>query len=164
MNQKQRDFLIKKITEEVKKKINILDDQKRKTEPPSLQAFIFNEVMSGRIEIISNKLIKEMVLEKARKSSSSNWMNVSRYGSETSIEFSANDFFVLPSEYVKRRNAFDESVKRINEEIKQLNLGAESLITRIQLASNSTLENMIREVDDMGNISLMQTKLKQIGE
>ena len=37
-----------------------------------------------------------------------------------------------------------------------------NLITRIRLASNKTLEKMINEIDDMGEISLFDKKLKQI--
>lgn len=36
------------------------------------------------------------------------------------------------------------------------------LVTRIQLASDKTLEKMISEVDDMGDVSLMDTKLKSL--
>lgn len=39
---------------------------------------------------------------------------------------------------------------------------SEGLCTRIQLASNKTLEKMIAEVDDMGDISLVDCTLKAL--
>jgi hypothetical protein len=61
----------------------------------------------------------------------------------------------LKEEYNSKK---DEIEKQINELEKQL----EMLEIRINLASDKTLQTMINEIDDMGNISLLDTKIKYL--
>ena len=49
---------------------------------------------------------------------------------------------------------------KIQSEINTLQLQLDAIELRIQLASDKTLQKMINEVDDMGELSLIDTKLK----
>lgn len=166
MNQTQRNFLIKKIQESVNAKIKILREDKE--DPPSLSNYILHYVMSGNFEIISNDKIKEIITEKAlnSKAGRDSWMSGQRAWSSDSgeISFRATDFFVLPDDFKKLMDEYLEKDKKRRDEINDLQMQADGLITRIQLASDKTLQTLINEIDDMGNISLMDTRLKALSQ
>lgn len=160
MNTQQRNYLIKKIEESVKIRVDALKSSE--PQPPSLSNFLLHAVMSGTFEIRSNEEIKEMIRQKALTSKDrDDWMGNSwGNASKDKIIFQAKDFFIIPEEYQKRWDEYREKRKAIWDEVASIQSQADGLVTRITLASDKTLQTMINEVDDMGNISLMDTKLK----
>lgn len=160
MNQSQRNFLIKKIEDTVKAKIDSLESSKRKA--PSINNYLLHAVMSGNFEIKSTEEIKAVLLQKALQASGNeDWLgNHWGMANKSLVAFKADEIFVLPSEFKKLQDDTIEYNKKIYSEIHQLKVQSDSLITRIQLASDKTLQKMINEVDDMGDISLFDTKLK----
>jgi superfamily I DNA and/or RNA helicase len=160
MNQAQRNFLIKKIEESIKNKIKALDNNK--PEPPSLNNYLLHAVMSGNFNLRSTDEIKKTLTDKALKAKGNeDWLG-NRWGMATknNISFTADEIFIIPEEYKILFEQFKASTTEINQKIHDISVQGESLITRIQLASDKTLQTVINEIDDMGNISLMDTKLK----
>lgn len=162
MNQTQRKFLIDKI--EKASKIQIEAIEKQKIDYPSLSIYMLHKVMSGDFDIKSKEELKAIITEKALRSTDrEDWLG-NHWGSASKrlITFEIHDFFIVPEEWKKKmeetRSILDDQKARINK----INIETETLITRIQLASDKVLQQMINEVDDMGNISLMDTKLKQL--
>lgn len=51
-------------------------------------------------------------------------------------------------------------VKEVDDQIKQLRIQLETLEVRIMVASDKVLQKLINEVDDMGDISLIDTQIK----
>lgn len=165
MNQAQRKFLIDKITQSVNETVRALTSSRE--DEPSLSNYLFHVVMSGTFAIKSNEEIREMIREKAlnSKSGRDSWLGTrSIYGgnNRSEISFEATDFFILPEEYKKVRMEYEDRQKQLDAHIYNLKMQSDGLITRIQLASDRTLQTMINEVDDMGNISLMDTRLKEL--
>ncbi len=68
----------------------------------------------------------------------------------------------LPEEFVVKQNEYKVKKAAAEKEIREINDGMETLITRIHLASNSVLDSLVGEIDDMGNLSLIDNTLKQI--
>lgn len=162
MNQQQRKFLIDKIEKQAKDTIRELE--RAKPERPSASNYLLAAVMSGEFELQSNDHIKEAVKKKAfNATSKDSWMEGNRaFGGGSGITFSIKDIFVIPDEYQRRFDEWKAEIKRIDDDIFKIRTQSEGLCTRIQLASNKTLERMINEVDDMGDISLMDTKIREI--
>jgi len=161
MNQAQRKFLIDKIEESTKAQVDAI--KSAKPEAPNLSNYLFHAVMSGNFEIISNEKIKEIIKRKALNSKQGNsvWMSNDTWSSsDNKISFIPEEFFIVPEQYSILRKEYDDKVREINNRIAEIQAQANSLIIRIQLASDKTLQTMINEVDDMGNISLMDSKLK----
>lgn len=165
MNNTQRNFLIKKIQEGVEIRMRALRDSM--PEEPNLSNYLLHAVMSGKFDIISNEEIKEIIRQKAltSKQGHSSWMasNKGRYsafGNMEDLVFKANEFFIIPEDYKGLLKEYEDRRDKINEEMATLSIQCDSLVTRITLASDKTLQTMINEVDDMGNISLIDTKLK----
>lgn len=163
MNQSQRNFLIERIEKLGKIKRDALE--KSIPQKPSLNLYLFKEVMSGNVNIISNEKIIELIEDKALISNDNgdDWLgNAWQRSSKEHINFLIKDFFIIPDEYRAKFDRYKKEKDTILERIRQLIIEEDTVITRIKLASNSTLENMIKEVDDMGNLSLMDTKLRQL--
>lgn len=163
MNQKQREFLIKKIQESVKSKVGALE--KQMPEAPSLSAILNESVLNGTFELKPIEEIKTSIIDntlrmqvKNQSLLASDWR-----GSKPVYGIYAEHLFVIPEKYKNLKDKYDAKVADLRVEISELNRSAESLIVRIQLASDKTLDVMISEVDDMGNVSLMDTKLKLLG-
>lgn len=160
MNQSQRTFLIKKIEESAKTRTKALEFAKK--EYPNLSNYILHEVMSDRFNLQSIEHIKSVIKHMALNTKSNNqWMNEDRWGSSNNkITFNAKDILVIPETFNELKREIEDHNLKLQNEINQINVQSESLIVRIQLASDKTLQTMINEVDDMGNISLMDDKLK----
>lgn len=163
MNQQQRAFLIKKIQETTDSNIKRLEATIE--QPPSLSNYLFHHIMKGDFEIASIDKLKAMVSEKALNSKGNNqWMDSqnSLTGISNKISFKAEDFFVLPDDYNEKWSAYCKSKEAVKSQIQSIRTQSETLIMRIQLASDKVLQKMVSEIDDMGDLSLMETKIKMI--
>lgn len=162
MNQVQRNYLIEQIQKTARIKRVALEDQLE--DAPSLSMYLYKAVMSDEFELRGMKELREYIKEKALTlKDRDDWLG-NHWGSssKSDVVIPANKFFIIPNTHKERDSKISEANDEINEKIRILNVEEETLIMRIQLASNKTLETMISEVDDMGNLSLMDTKLKQL--
>jgi hypothetical protein len=164
MNSTQRKFLVDKVTERTKSKIKALNDSI--PESLSLNVYMLHRVMSNDFQIKSHEELKKIVLEKALKAGQNknyreDWLGnswgVSHKGN---VVFTLDEFFVIPQEYLDMRQEREEQKRKIEEEIRLLLIQLETLEVRIMVASDKTLQKLINEVDDMGDISLIDTRIK----
>lgn len=165
MNQVQRSFLIKKITDASAAKMKELKDTL--PECPSISNYLYHAVMKNDFEIRSTEDLKKVLRNKALASKEdTNWLSEQNMGwdKRKSIKLNVEDLFILPTEYKEAYRVYQESRDKIEQEVAQIKIQTDTLITRIQLASDKVLQTMINEVDDMGNISLMDTKLKALNK
>lgn len=161
MNSTQRKFLVDKIQEKVTARIKELQDQKQSF--PSASNYLFKAIMNNELKLQSEEVILEAIKQKALQAKEGeNWLSEDRMGweKENTVRIFTKSLFVLPEDYYteyKRVKAFNEN---IDAEIKELKIHKDSIEIRIQLASDKSLQNLINEVDDMGDVSLVSTKLK----
>jgi len=162
MNQTQRSFLIKKIEETADIRIKALHDSK--PELPSIQNWLLHSVLSDSYELNPPLEIKAAIKKKAisARQGRENWMNGSHWDAKGEISFNLEEIFIMPEQYEKEKGLILEERGRIQQEINLLSSQKETLVLRIQLASDKTLQSMINEVDNMGNLSLMDAKLKAL--
>jgi len=165
MNQTQRKFLIDKLEKKSRDKINELKKEKHKY--PSTSNYIFKAVLNGTIKIADNKTIIAALTERALKAKEGeNWLEPKTSfrdwseEKERDMQLSIKDLILVPSDYEKEFQSVDKHNIKIDEKIQTLERQVEMLILRVQLASDKKLERMINEVDDMGNLSLIDTKIK----
>jgi len=162
MNQVQRNYLIEQIQKTARIKRDALEDQLE--DAPSLSMYMYKAVMSNDFELRPMTELREFIKEKALNiRERDDWLGNS-WGSSSKkdVVIPINKFFVIPKDHKERSTKTDKANDIINDKLRTLNVEEETLIMRIQLASNKTLDAMISEVDDMGNLSLMDTKLKQL--
>ena len=164
MNNQQRNFLTKKIDENRTTAVQMLDRTRPKC--PSLSNYLWKYAVEGTLQIQPEATIKEAIRQMALKAEGSghDWLQENHWGGSArrSIEIKINDLLVVPKEYQDAYEEYKRQEQEINEQIYQINTQADTLITRITLASDSVLNKLVNEVDDMGSLSLMDTKLKQL--
>jgi hypothetical protein len=163
MNQSQRKFLIDKLKEKERAKISELE--RGKIAYPSASNYIFRAVLNGTIEIADKKTILKALTERALKAKEGeNWLEPDHRQwtreKERDVKLSITDLIKVPKEYADEAKKVEEHNGKINAQIETLKKQVETLIIRIQIASDKTLQKMINEVDDMGDISLIDTKIK----
>lgn len=164
MNSTQRKFLIDKVTERTKSKIDALRDSI--PESLSLNVYMLHMVMSNDFQIKSQEDLKKIVLEKALKAGQNkqyreDWLgNAWGVANRSNVAFTLDEFFIIPEEYLKMREEREQQKRIVEEQIRQLQIQLETLEVRIMVASDKTLQKLINEVDDMGDISLVDTRIK----
>ena len=162
MNQTQRNFLIKKIEDSTKLQIKALESNKQQF--PDLNLWLLHAVLSNDFQMRPIEEIRETIRQRALKNKErEDWMgNTWGSANKSDMHFKAREIFILPDEYEQKVSEARKANEDIDEKIRQLHIQSDSLITRITLASDKTLQTMINEVDNMGDISLMDTKIKAL--
>ena len=161
MNTAQRKFLIERIQQKVKDKIEQLKSSLK--EYPSASNYIFKSIMNDQLELQPKEVILNALKQKALKSKEGeNWLSNERMGfnKERTIRMLIEELIVIPEDYKKELELVRSYNKGIRDEIDLLKVQLDTIEVRIQLASAKTLEKLVNEVDDMGSISLIDTKLK----
>lgn len=164
MNSTQRKFLIEKIQSETKKRIEVL--RKEKQTRPSGSNYVFKAILEGSLKLQNEEHILNVLKDRAIKSKEGeNWLSQISigFGRESAISFNNyTDILVMPDDYYVELNRVKEHNMKIEEEIKILENHLNTIEVRIQLASDSVLKSIINDVDDMGDIKLIDTTIKKI--
>lgn len=160
MNQAQRKYLIDEVSKKAKAKIAILE--KQLPPYPNLNNYLIHEIMSDRFQLkpldeIRASIIRDVLaLGKRDSYVSENWNVVEK----DTVKIKVFDLFEMPATYYKLLEEYKLKSHKIKEEVSDINKTLNSLVLRINLASNKRLEKIISEVDDMGDLSLFDDKLK----
>lgn len=163
MNTAQRKFLIERIQGKVKEKIELLE--KTRLEYPSTSNYIFKAILNNNIKLQDSKVILEALKNKAiNAKEGSNWLSGDRmgYDKETTIKIPIESLIIIPKDYEEELERVKQVNHKIREQVNLLKIQLDTIEMRVQLASDKTLQKLINEVDDMGDLSLMDTKLKFI--
>jgi rRNA maturation endonuclease Nob1 len=125
--------------------------------------------LSNNFEIKSNDELRKVILEKAIKAGQSNsaredWLgNTWGRTNRNDVGFSLEEFFVVPQEYLEIKQKRKEEIEIIYSQIASLEAQLNTIEIRIMVASDKALQKLINEIDDMGDmgdISLIDTKIK----
>jgi hypothetical protein len=161
MNTTQRKFLIERIQGKVNIKIESLNSMKMKY--PSASNYIFKAILNNNLELQPSEVILDALKRKALNAKEGeNWLSQARMGyeKETTITLKIEELIIYPSDYNDELIKVRAHNEDIDLEINELKIQLDTIEVRVQLASDKTLQNLINEVDDMGDLSLMDTKLK----
>jgi hypothetical protein len=161
MNAQQRKFLIERI--QIKTKARISELEKTKLNYPNVPNYLFKAILSGKLELQPDEHTMSILKERALKAKEgANWLSDQSNGWEkfTTIKLQVEDLIVIPEDYKKEREMVVEHNEKVDEEIKSLRMQLETVEMRVQLASDKTLQKLINEVDDMRELSLIDTKIK----
>lgn len=166
MNQAQRNFLIKKIEETTKITVDALKSGEEKE--VDTNNWYLHYVLSDQFEMQPIEKIREVIKQKALNHGKDkySWMNDDGWGSarKNTLSFKPSDLFIVPEELRLKVEQVREHNQKIWQKIADVQAQSNTLILRIQLASDKTLQAMINEVDDMGNLSLVDAKLKALNK
>lgn len=165
MNQDQRKFLLARVEQTYKTEERKLDEDKPKE--PSLNNYLVAAVLDGSIKMKSIEEIRDHVRDKVLKLGNQETLvheTMSRYSSSTdtpyhSISLQAAAVFVLPDAYLKAKEEYETKKAAIEKKKDALYAQKETLLLKIQIGSNTSLDRLIDSVDNMIDITLMNSKL-----
>jgi len=163
MNQTQRKFLIERIQQKTKEKIEAL--KKTKWEYPNRSTYLFQAIMQGTLKLKSQEQILEAIRAKALSAKEGeNWLSGDRMGweKERYVKLPVIDLMELPEALLQRIEEVKAHNDVIDQEIDNLKVKLETIEVRVQLASDRVLQNLINEVDDMGDLKLIDTTVKRL--
>lgn len=163
MNQVQRKYLIDKIQENTRSAIKALEQTKPKR--PDVYSYCLKALLRGELTLRTENDVMGVLNRRALNGNAQAVFSCehgSMFRNEEYVRFALDEIFDLPEEYIQKRNEWEEQNRKIQEQIDTLRQQTEGLCTRIQLASNKTLESMIAEVDDMGDITFMDCTIKKL--
>jgi hypothetical protein len=170
MNAQQRKFLIEKITEKTKLRIKALESQIPKD--PDVEMLWLMQAIEGKLKLKPTEGILNYFHEKAKErvekgsSQRNSWYDTdsSMWGAARNVyaRIPISTLFESPDGLDKLKDDHRSKKDEIQAQIYELEKQLEMLEIRINLASDKTLQTMINEIDDMGNISLLDTKIKYL--
>lgn len=161
MNQTQRNFLINELKERTKAKKEEI--WKEKPEMPNLSTYVHAAVLAGTLTLKPHEVMLEELKRKAfNAKEGKDWLSEDRMGWEksTTVKLPRDMFFDNIPGYDEALEEFRAKMRDLHSRVNALDEQLKSLTLRIQLASPSALANLIKEVDDMGQLSLVDNKLK----
>ena len=161
MNAQQRKYLIERIQAKTRERIKILEEGKEKY--PSAPNFLFKAVLNGTLQLQPSEVTLEALRQRALNAKEGyNWLSDQSHGweKESTVKIKIQDLIAIPEDYKNEMARVQEHNAKIEQEIKQLRLQLDTIEMRVQLASDKTLQRLINEVDDMGELSLIDTKIK----
>ncbi len=165
MNSVQRKFLIEKIQTETKNRINLLEKQKETF--PSASNYVFKAILDGKLKLKPAEHTLNILKQRALPAKEgNNWLSGDAMGwsKERAINFyNYSDILEMPEDYNIELKRVKEVNSKIEAQIEELKMYLNGIEMRIQLASDSTLKKLINEVDDMGDIKLIDTQVKLLG-
>lgn len=159
MNQQQRKYLIDKIKAQHKA---ISDAHQRlKPEPPDLMNHIYAAVLGDTFKIRSTDAIALSIKKRAlANKTANNFLNPRAWRSTEAIELPIDDLFELPETYIAAKREYDDLFEKWMSEGQDLAIEVDTLEARIMLASDARLRAIIDEIDDMGDLKLIDSKLR----
>ncbi len=160
MNQVQRKYLIDKIQKASEEAIKEM--RKSLPQKPELSRYCLMALLNGELKIKGNSELLQVLKNRALESNGSVFSHGWRSQEDGEITFRLEEFFEVPIGYTEAYSDWVKKSSAIKDKINLLEKQSEGLCTRIQLASNKTLERMIAEIDNMGDISLMDCTLKSL--
>jgi hypothetical protein len=166
MNQDQRKFLIEKVNITFREQ----RDELSKNSPiePSLNnyliaAFLDNTIQFKDINILKNKMrdtvlkygISDRLIEKDSDIYSS---RRNRSKEDNFVRVIAEDLFVIPEAYIKAMDEYTKEKQKLDDKIKELESNKETIIMKIQIGSSPVLDKLITQVDNMADLSIMNSQ------
>lgn len=169
MNQDQRKYLINEVDSTLRKQVEELE--KQKPVHPSLNNYLISAFMDNTIEFADLSPLKEKIKERVLKmgredvlieeDSEDNWYSGRRRRSEdknTYVKLLADEIFVIPESYKKHLKEYQDKVDELNGKIKQIQAQAKTITMKIQIGSPAALNKLVTEVDNLADLSIMNSQ------
>ncbi len=158
MNQQQRDFLVKTISDNANKKINEIDSQIRKLEKPTMSGYAIKHLQSGLLKVKPEADILKLAFKAL--TTETGWRDADGNDNEKWARLVFEEPEAYTIEKVKYHDQYNALEALKNEFISK----RDTLIMRVKLAPAKRLDLLISQIDDMGDIDLMDTRLMLLSQ
>jgi len=79
------------------------------------------------------------------------------------VTLEAADIFVIPKAYTEALAEYEKKKEELDKEIKNIEAQKNTIIMKIQIGSGAALDKLVMQVDNMGDLNLMNSQL-MLGE
>ncbi len=167
MNQKQREFLIDQVRTNVKKELEKL----KRPQKPSLSNHIIAAALDGTLVLHTNEEIKGSIRErimKMKENDNSIFGGGSRSYRDNDDDdedknsifaIKAKHIFIFPPAYLVELEEYEKAYAEYIRKKEELESLKDTLLLKIQIGSDKILDKLIEEADDLGDLSLMSSRL-----
>jgi hypothetical protein len=171
MNQDQRKYLIEQVEETCKQQIEKLE--KQIPDRPSLNnyliaSFLDNSVQFADINLLKKKM-RDAVLKMGHhdqliKKEDEYWGRRRKKNDDEDDEteivaIAAEDLFIIPDAYTKALKEYKIKKEEIERQIDSLRMTEKTIVLKLQIGSASALEKLVMQADNMGDLSLINSRL-----
>ena len=163
MNQKQREFLIAEIEKNYKNQVEELNEQL--INAPSLNNYLVAAFLDNSIEFAELNQLREKLRDKVIAFGTEDSLIIKnnafgrRYQTTSHlVSIQAEHLFVIPQNYKLALSKYNEIRKKVNKQIAELTAHRNTIIYKLNIGSNASLENLITEVDNLSDLSIMNTQ------
>lgn len=165
MNDKQREYLIKNVREtfEVERKLI----EAKRVKKPSLNNYLIAAFLDNSIEFADIEKLKAKMREDVIKmpsdaklievKSKNGWSNDEVEGDQVKIRVDL--IFKIPEAYKKEYDLWEKSNSKIDKDLRDLAAQLKTIEIKINLGSSKQLDSLIDEADNLGQLSLIKSKL-----
>ena len=164
MNQQQREYLLKEVKIETDKKREAIKNSV--PDYPDIQSICITLASTGELKLKPKSDIETYIYKLTKQGQTSEWLEgISSFrvgGKRVKVSLHWSKILDLPDSVTKQIKEWEELNNKAEEQLKVLNAELRTLEMRIKLASPKTLDKLISEIDDMGELTLMDAKLKQL--
>lgn len=167
MNEKQREFLIKRVEATSKAAIDSLDHDR--PVKPSLNNYLISAILDGTVRFqdisVLTTRIKEKVIalgpsEKLVEEADENSYEYRRRDKKTqSLTVGVDSIFVIPQGYLDAHKAYKDKKDKIEEKSKQIRAQTETIILKLQLGTSASLDKLIEQASNLVDLDLLNTSL-----
>lgn len=163
MNDKQRDYLLKSITSTYSSQCETL--RKKRVKKPSLNNYLVAAFLDNTIEFADiEKLKLKMRQAVVSMPDQTHLVEVDKRGYGEGVEtenvkIPVKLIFKIPEAYQIELAKWQAQEGIIDKEISELTAQLKTIEVKIHLGSNQQLDKLIAEADNLGEISLINSKL-----
>lgn len=164
MNDKQREYLLKSVTTVYSNQVDAL--RKKRVKKPSLNNYLVAAFLDGSIEFADIENLKAKMREAVVKMpDQAQLVELDRksYGEnqvETeNVKVPVKLIFKIPQAYQVELAKWQAQEGIIDKDIAELTAQLKTIEVKIHLGSNTQLDKLIAEADNLGEISLINSKL-----
>lgn len=162
MNQEQRKFLIGTVEKTCDKQIKDLEDSI--PDKPSLNNYLIAAFMDNSIQFNDIQILKDKMRKAVLKFGHSDQLIEEDSGwrsrkERSFVKIDPEDLFVLPQAYLDALREYESIRDSINKKIKDLENAKNTIVLKLQIGSAVTLDKIVMQVDNIGDLNLMNTQL-----
>ena len=170
MNQRQRDFLLNKIDQKYRDERDALEEMR--PEMPSLNNYLIAAFLDGTIKFQNMEQFKKKFIERVKAYSSNESLcesveNNYSYRNRKSLRETTHvttvpteELFVLPKAYLEALKKYTDACERIDSKLNLLEQHKETIDIKINLGSNTHLQSMIEQADNLASLHIVNAQLK----
>ena len=164
MNEKQREFIITKVTQAAERELEMIEDEKKPVEP-SLNNYLVSAILTDKLVMQDIASLREKIRKRVITmgpndtfvKEKDDWNR--RKSNQDTVTLDVADIFVYPEEYVVAKAEYDSKVKAYNKTKNEILARRDSIIVKIKIGSDKVLQKLIEQADNLIDLDLTSTQL-----